>query len=103
MRRGYRDAWRYDRFPVGAPISTFDGKATEPGDAIEREYARKFPSQAPAALDNDAQLAKFLKMAGKKHKVTKVVTDTIGTTRREDTYARLAERQKGNKWFDDNA
>lgn len=107
MRRGYKDLWKYDSFPRNAEICSIDGQmipAEElPGTFVEREYDRQFPSYEPPATDNDVALARFNAIRGVAHKVTKEVADVQTMTRREETYARLAEKMRGNKWFDDNA
>jgi hypothetical protein len=108
MRRGYHDLWKYDGFPANAEVVSIDGEQIPleelPGTFVEREYDRQFPSYDPPATDNEVSLARFHKVSGKGHKVTKVV-ENAGTTmtRREETYERLAAKMRGNKWFDDNA
>lgn len=111
MRIGFHDKWQYDGFPSNAEAVTIsEGGNSEqipleemPGIFVEREYDRRFPDRTPAT-DNEELLARFRRLAGKSSRISKDV-ENAGTqlTRREETYARLAEKMRGNKWFDEHA
>lgn len=116
MRRGYTNLWKYDSSPREvcecgevAFLTISENGATHhycddcAPTWIEREYERKFPAYEPPATDNEVSLARFLKLSGKSHKVATEVTRVSARTRREETYARLREKVRGNKWFDENA